>query len=409
MLRIAYCSNVHAGADLEETRKNLMEHTAAVREEFRPNSAMGIGLWLSAKSAQQLKDEGARPAQELFRAFLQENSLDAFTFNGFPYGNFHQDVVKRDVYLPTWFECERLTYTQSLVDLITAFSSSQELSISTLPIGWGNPPVKASDLRLAASHLRLLAEYCGRVENETGKLVHICIEPEPGCQIQYSQDIVDFFEQHLLCKQESGSVDESLIRRHIRVCHDVCHAVVMCENQTTVLEKYQRAGIAVGKVQVSSAIVADFDSLSPSDHAQAISQITDFAEDRYMHQTTIQDASGSIRYFDDLPEALASCVDGSNSSPTAHGVWRIHFHVPVYLREFGLLNASKDSIVELVANCRKYSDVSHFESRRTRGMCCQSISKKIPWRPELLKSCNGLSRWLTSTSPKPTYRRWIVA
>ena len=31
-----------------------------------------------------------------------------FTFNGFPYGDFHQSVVKHRVYEPTWADAERL-------------------------------------------------------------------------------------------------------------------------------------------------------------------------------------------------------------------------------------------------------------------------------------------------------------
>lgn len=389
MLKIAYCSNVHAGADLQQTKQNLAEHALGVKDSFRPEGSMGIGLWLSANTASELVDESNKSLLERFQGFLRDNEFDPFTFNGFPYGNFHQQIVKKSVYLPTWYETDRLTYTKQLVDLITTLSGSNELSISTLPIGWGEPTPSAESLNTAAANLREIAEYCAKAESETGKLVHICIEPEPGCYIQYGRDLVSFYESYLL---REGN--EEQIRRHIRICHDVCHAVVMCEDQCELLDVYRKAGILVGKVQVSSAVVVDFDSLEPSLHPEAVAQIREFAEDRYMHQTTIQDASGAVRYFDDLPIALKESDRDHNS-----GVWRIHFHVPIYLQQFGLLSGSRNSIESLLRGCRKYSDVSHFEvetyawnvlpEHLQHDSLAEGIAKELQWFETLATSALG--------------------
>ena len=389
MFKIAYCSNVHAGADVEQTRENLANHAVTVKQLFRPKQPMGIGLWLSANSALGLKkaeDAGeSSPTTELGQ-FLAEHQLDPFTFNGFPFGNFHQDVVKKDVYLPTWFETDRLRYTKSLVRLIQQFSDAEQLSISTLPIAWGNPTCKPDQLNQAASNFREIAEFCREVEVQTGRLVYICIEPEPGCQIQYSQDIVEFFESYLLTDG-----DEETIRRHIRVCHDVCHAVVMCESQESVFQRYQQAGIHVGKVQISSAVVVDFDSMAANDRAEAIQQVSAFAEDRYLHQTTITSADQDVRFFEDLPVALRSI----DSPEKASGTWRIHFHVPIHLREFGLLQASQQEIVDCVSTCRRYSDVTHFEVETyawnvlppdlQEETLAVGIAKELTWFDELAK------------------------
>ena len=40
---------------------------------------------------------------------------------------------------------------------------------------------------------------------------------------------------------------------------------------------------------------------------------------------------------------------------------QLFIHVPVYLDQFGFLSASQRDIVDCVANCRQYSEVSHFE------------------------------------------------
>jgi len=393
MFKIAYCSNVHAGADVEQTRENLGKHAVEVKRLFRPHKPMGIGLWLSANSAIGLKtyeQTTASSRSSELGQFLAEHELDPFTFNGFPFGNFHQEVVKKDVYLPTWFEADRLQYTKSLVKLIQQFSKADELSISTLPIAWGNPTCTPKKLNEAAHNFWEIAKFCHEVENQTGRLVYICIEPEPGCQIQYSRDIVDFFESHLL---KQG--DEDLIRRHIRVCHDVCHAVVMCESQESVFQAYQKAGIQVGKVQISSAVVVQFDSMSENDRAEAIQQVSAFAEDRYLHQTTITLSDQDVSFFEDLPLALQSI----DSPKNAQGTWRIHFHVPIYLREFGLLQASQQEIVDCVSSCRRYSEVTHFEVETyawnvlppdlQEETLAVGIAKELTWFDELAKQHLG--------------------
>ena len=352
MFRIAYCTNVHAGKNLVETRKNLSEYAVSVKRDFCAADEMGIGLWLSAKAAEELCQDSSEAKQDEFSQFLSENGLDPFTFNGFPFGDFHQNVVKHDVYRPSWFDFSRQQYSERLVHLIQRFSSSPELSISTLPIGWGNPPLSDGQLSMSAKQLARVAETCRRIESETGRLVYFCVEPEPGCHIQYAKDVVDFFESFLFRHS-----NEDVTRRHIRVCHDVCHAVVMCESQAEVMATYKQAGISIGKVQISSAVVVDFDVIEPPDRTEAVQQLSTFAEDRYLHQTTIQNKKGEIQFYEDLPLALKSLTEPSEAS----GIWRIHFHIPVHLDKFGLLSASQHAIEDCVTQCRRYSDVVHFE------------------------------------------------
>ncbi len=105
---IGYCTNVHAGATLAEFRENLQRHAPAVREALGLDGPLGVGLWLSAAAVGELIDTGGT-AQ--FAQWTRDNDLDVFTINGFPYGDFHQRVVKRDVYRPDWRSPQRLEYT----------------------------------------------------------------------------------------------------------------------------------------------------------------------------------------------------------------------------------------------------------------------------------------------------------
>src|SRR5437879_3892201 len=92
-VQLGYCTNVHAGADLEQTRANLQRHAVAVKPLVRPGEPLGIGLWLSAAAAASLRQGSALDA---FRDWLGDAGLLPYTVNGFPYYDFHQKVVKHN-------------------------------------------------------------------------------------------------------------------------------------------------------------------------------------------------------------------------------------------------------------------------------------------------------------------------
>ena len=103
--QLAYCTNVHAGSDLDAMRANLAHHCLAVKQRFAPDQPMGVGLWVAAPAAKKLLQP-----QRLteFSEWLAAEQLIPFTLNGFPYGDFHEPVVKHRVYHPTWFDPERV-------------------------------------------------------------------------------------------------------------------------------------------------------------------------------------------------------------------------------------------------------------------------------------------------------------
>ena len=65
----------------------------------------------------------------------------------------------------------------------------------------------------------------------------------------------------------------------------------MFEEQADALQILKAAGILVGKVQVSSAIILPFDEIMPEQRAEAFHQLSLFAEDRYLHQTVVQSSA----------------------------------------------------------------------------------------------------------------------
>lgn len=313
-----YCTNVHAGTTLDETIANLENHAVSVRKHL-DQDRLGIGLWLPETALESLanRDDVLR-----LRDHLDELGLFVFTMNGFPQRNFHAEVVKHDVYRPDWSDDSRLEYTKSLARIVVdlAPDSLESISISTVPIGWG----KSIDLDAGPiERLTTMAAWLQALEDETGRCVHVDLEPEPGCFLDRAEDVVALFER----------LPESC-RRHLRVCHDICHSAVMFESQGHAIETYRTNDITIGKIQVSSCPEIDF-SLDSKEKTEAL---TRFIEARYLHQTVLRDDQGEHELLEDLDLAL--------NTREKTGIWRVHFHVPIFADRLGVISTTQGAIEE---------------------------------------------------------------
>lgn len=329
---LGYCTNVHAGASLAQTRAQLAEHAVAVRRGLDDRAELGIGLWLSNRSAEELDDLAA--AAE-FAAWLAGEGLVPYTMNGFPYYDFHRPVVQHEVYLPAWDDPARREYTLRLARLLDRLlPPGRPATISTLPLAWGNPPLPPERRAAATANLLETARALAELEAAAGRHIRVCLEPEPGCELQRTSDMLAYFLDELYPADTDGHA-----RRHLGVCHDICHAGVMFEPQRDVLRQYASAGIAVGKIQVSSAVRASFADPSPRARAEVRTALEAFEEPRYLHQTSIRRADGRLEFHENLPLALAA-----HPEPEAGSEWRVHFHVPIFLESFGPLFGLRDEI-----------------------------------------------------------------
>lgn len=351
---LGYCTNVHAGVTFDEIRTNLLQYAVPVKQRVSPDAPMGVGLWFSVEAARYATQHPVALAE--LRSWMQGMGLMVYTLNGFPYGDFHEPVVKTKVYTPDWTTPERYNYTLMLAKLLSELLPDEaEGSISTLPLGWpaltGESDQDLHRVKSAsAGQLHNLVHELARIELDTGKHIHLDIEPEPGCLIDTAPGMVKFFEQYLL-----DSPDDVSVRGYLRICHDVCHSAVMFESQADALAAYQQAGLYVGKVQISSAVRMQLGGMTGNERAVALQQLAGFAEDRYQHQTSIRLTDGDIKFYNDLPDALAE----HQSAP--EGEWRVHFHVPIYLEQFGALGTTRDEIDECLRNLQPAHETHHFE------------------------------------------------
>ena len=188
-------------------------------------------------------------------------------------------------------------------------------------------------LEKAAANLRSLAKTLAQIESDTGRRIVVAIEPEPGCILDTADDMIAWFDEHLA---------EPNHRRYLTVCHDICHSAVMMEDQADVLRRYADAGIGVGKVQVSNAVVVNWDAMSADRRREAAEQLAAFAEDRYLHQTGRRTADGEFILEEDLPACLNR--DGGQDPAKDDSKWVVHFHVPIFLERFGHLTTSQADI-----------------------------------------------------------------
>jgi len=309
---LGYCTNVHRGDRFRSVIENIASYSKIIQGLV--SEPIGLGLWLSDRASREVD-------LEKLRDVLEESETTVFTMNGFPYSNFHEDIVHHDVYQPNWTDDRRLDYTLRLAQILSELIvEGSDGGISTLPLGWNSDDFSNED---AAAMLRKCIDQLEEVEQKSGRCIHIDIETEPGCRLQRASELGTFINQYF--------GDDERSRRYIRVCHDTCHSAVMHESAEEAVSHYNNAGLTIGKVQLSSAIEVDFNAQHNPD---VINDIQSIAEPRYLHQTTIVDG--------DLTQFNENLADVSLDNPS--GLWRIHFHVPIHLPQFGSLRTTQHDL-----------------------------------------------------------------
>lgn len=335
---LGYCSNVHAATTLEQVRTALSTHAVAVRDRLGIDGNLPLGLWLPASALDSVRETGSSD----LKSWLDARGLQVFTINGFPFGDFHGDVVKHAVYQPDWTDPRRTEYTLTLAGLLAdLIEPGRSGGVSTVPLGWG-PAMDADAVAAAAGRLRSLAAELETLEERTGRCIHVDIEPEPGCAIERLDGLATFFENHLL-----GGDDADRIRRYLRACVDCCHAAVMYEEFADGLAALDDRGIGIGKVQVSNAL--DVDMTTDPEAARAALQ--DFRDPRWLHQVMVRDESGT-RFHEDLDLAMDA---------ESGGRWRIHFHVPVHVDRIGPLGTTQALLEDAIELLRSRGEPLDWE------------------------------------------------
>ena len=178
------------------------------------------------------------------------------------------------------------------------------------------------------------------------------------------------------------------------------------EEQADVLQRYAAAGIEVGKIQVSSALQMHLDLWEPpADEARAaaIAQLKAFAEDRYLHQTVVR-RDGQDLFYEDLPLALAA------EDNIRRGEWRVHFHIPIYVQQWGRLQATQSQILDGLRAASQYTTCQHYEvetyawgvlpAAMQQPDLAAGITQELRWLDAQWEAA-GLLHFSPSSSPPP--------
>ena len=359
---LAYCTNIHPAESWAETLGVLQEHTLKVRDKvIRGDEPYAIGLRLSALAARELMEEDNLP---LFQDWLSSQNCYVFTINGFPYGAFHGTRVKENVYLPDWSSTERLVYTNQLFNIISRLTpEGVEGSVSTLP---GSFKAFKADESSIFANLETCARHIEDLSEQTGRDLHLGLEPEPLGHFENTRDTLAFFDRLL-----GQSDDPDLLLRRVGINYDTCHFAVEFNDCRESLEAFRDAGLRISKVHLSNALAFDLDN---PDAMRAIAQ---FDEPTYLHQL-ITNGGERRRFFTDLPEAL-TLLQEPPIMTEGHQEARVHFHIPLYADPATPLRSTKSHVSELLAYRRAQPDFcSHFEIETyTWGVLPDDLQKPV--------------------------------
>lgn len=363
VFHLTYCTNIHPGNGWNEVDANIRRFAPALKRRLSPATPFGLGLRLSARDARELLEDNR--LQE-FRAFLDAEGLYVALINGFPHGSFHRTAVKADVYAPDWRNEERVRYTLDLLAILgRLLPDGLDGGVSTVPLSykpWIATPDNESWSAFVSNVVRI-AESLVRLRLDRGTFIHLDIEPEPDCLIEHSDELIEFFERRLmpdggpmLAASLGCSLDDARahLRDHVRICFDCCHFAVEFEDPGAALERLQRAGIKVGRVQLSSALKVTFSD--DEAHATAMMErLHRFADSTYLHQVIVRQDGHELRHFADLDEALRA------GRPAAGAEWRIHFHVPLFAAAYDGLGSTQDYVRTVLEMAGRTRFTNHFE------------------------------------------------
>jgi sugar phosphate isomerase/epimerase len=402
---LTYCTNIHPGETWDEVKDNLVRHVVAVKKKVSPNRPFGVGLRLSAAATDAL----AHPEERtVLRNLLAENGLYVFTINAFPYGAFHGQTVKAAVYEPDWRTPERRRYTEAaadlLADLLTASPASSPTgglagSISTVP-GCFRPNATPASLEAMARALAQTATTLHHLRESGRGQIGVALEPEPACAFETTEEVATFLLSHVFTgvgRDEAGrslgvspSRAEEILRRHVGVCLDACHAAVEFESPEESVDLLTSAGIGIFKLQVSAGLRI----VKPT--REKLAALTPFAEGVYLHQTVIRTGDHLERILD-LPDALARY---QNRPDGALGdEWRIHFHVPIFRQALGPFESTNDGLARLLARAARTPFTPHLEvetytfdvlPEAFRGEAVETaVARELSWTLETLGETTG--------------------
>jgi hypothetical protein len=358
---LTYCSNIHPGEKWEDHFRSLRDNIPYIRQQLAPDQPFGLGLRIANEASIELSQP---EVLRVFQDWLKAQDVYVFVINGFPYGGFHNTVVKDDVHTPDWTTSDRLEYTLRLFHILAQLlPDGMHGGVSTPPLSyrlwWKTDAEKNQAVQSATSNILSLLDELIQLRKRTGKTLHLDIEPEPDGIFDNTTDFVNWYRDVLLpegtayMSEKYGFAPgdaEATIRLHIQLCYDICHAAVGYELPEDILHALEENKISVGRIQVSSALKVNY----RENKEIKLKAIESFDEPVYLHQVVTRNEDGTHTRYPDLPAAIADWNESQEE-------WRVHFHVPLFIQSYGALDSTQSDIVRTLAIHREKPFSSFLE------------------------------------------------
>lgn len=395
---LTYCTNIHAGETWPDHFSALQQNFAGIKSKISPGAPMGIGLRLSNIASEQL---AAKEELSEFKTWLQANEAYVFTMNGFPYGGFHNTVVKDQVHAPDWTTKDRAEYTKRLFNILAELlPEHMDGGVSTSPLSYRywftSPEALAEAKETATQNILDIAIHLVDITTATGKVLHLDIEPEPDGILESGPEFIEWYRKELLPAgvKRLASVysipeadAEKLVKTHIQLCYDVCHFAIGYEPHPKIIDELNAEGIRIGKFQISAALKAPM-SDGISQRAEVRNAFASFNESTYLHQVVARKIDGKFLRYPDLPKALE---DAENPEVAE---WRAHFHVPIFEKDFGLLQSTQSDITEVLEIQKQHPVTNHLEIETyTWEVLPENL--KLPIQDSIIRELEWVSKQLS--------------
>jgi hypothetical protein len=338
---LTYSTLVHPGDTWEDMWESLTTYVPKVQARVCPNAPFGVSLRLSNASAATLvKNKGER---DKLKKFLADNNMYLYTVNAFPYGPFKNTIVKEQVYEPDWRSEERTQYTINVAEVLAdVCPPSIQPSIQSAPLGFKPNVTSKAVVDSYTEHVLRVAAHLIKLEERTGRVVTLALEPEPFCFLETTDETVDYFTNHLytgksaemLAKFAKVPIADAILgqRKFVGTVFDICHQAVVYEDIATSLQKLVDAGIPIFKLQEAAAMRI------PNVTQKIVDALKRYAKTIYLTQT-VQKKDGKLTRFLNLEDAFAAW--DKDPGPRE---WRTHFHVPVFLDDLGEFGTTRFAI-----------------------------------------------------------------
>ena len=348
-LPLGYCTNVHPARTLAEVRHGLQAYTQPIQQAV--GQPIAAGLWLPRSAVTEI-DQTPGAITEL-ADLLGELGLVCYTLNTFPFGNFHSERVKEQVYLPDWSQPERLLYTLDCARLLAQLlPPGTDGSLSTVPLGFKGFAYRPDFYERCHAQLLTLARELHLLYEQTGQRIRLAIEPEPYCLLETTPETLQFFAGLFQAAERTG--ERALATEYLGLCYDVCHQAVEFEDIPASIAALHQAGIRFNKVHITCALQCE----APAENHAGRELLAQYVEQRYLHQTIAHTSSGGNLRSVDLSQQLTERPPATFEQAER---WRIHFHVPVDADDLGPLGTTRAELRQALAVMPDLPYAPHLE------------------------------------------------